>query len=112
MMLEQNLPAGGLSIRDVHHRLQRDRLRGLAVIGLGYWGPNWVRNIYHGNRVERLVCCDLDSKRRTHLQQLYPGVETTPVLNEILEDPEDRGRGGGNAREQPLFDRKTSARGR
>jgi predicted dehydrogenase len=88
MTLEQSLSSNHLHLRESEDHAQRERLRGLAVIGLGYWGPNWVRNIYHGNRVERLVCCDLDAKRRKHIQQLYPGVETTPYLDHVLHDPD------------------------
>ncbi len=25
---------------------QRAQLRGIGVVGLGYWGPNWVRNLH------------------------------------------------------------------
>jgi hypothetical protein len=53
------------------------RLRGAAVVGLGYWGPNWVRNLYHLQCADRVVACDLDEGRRKHVQMLYPGVESS-----------------------------------
>ncbi len=40
------------------------RLRGLAVVGLGYWGPNWIRNFYTLQCAERLVACDLSTRER------------------------------------------------
>jgi predicted dehydrogenase len=64
------------------------RLRGVAVVGLGYWGPNWVRNLYHLQCSERVVACDLDEGRRKHVQTLYPGVESSSRFNEVLEDPD------------------------
>lgn len=64
-----------------------DRLAGVGVVGLGYWGPNWVRNFHHLRCAERIVACDLDRKRREHVQSLYPGVEATDRLERLLEDP-------------------------
>jgi predicted dehydrogenase len=67
------------------------RLRGVAVVGLGYWGPNWVRNFYHLQCAERIVACDLDEARRKHVQTLYPGIECASRLEEVLEDPDIEG---------------------
>jgi predicted dehydrogenase len=66
-------------------------LRGLAVIGLGYWGPNWVRNLSQSGCCRRIICCDLDSGRREHVQKLYPGVEATDRVDEVLEDSDIEG---------------------
>jgi hypothetical protein len=46
-----------------------ERLRGVGVVGLGYWGPNWVRNLYQSRSAERVVACDLDVKRREHIER-------------------------------------------
>lgn len=67
------------------------RLRGLGVVGLGYWGPNWVRNLYQARHAHRLIACDLDAGRRQHIEQLYPGVETSSRFDKLLEDPEIEG---------------------
>jgi predicted dehydrogenase len=66
---------------------EKESLRGLAVVGLGYWGPNWIRNMYSSRTAERIVACDLDAKRREHIMQLYPGVETTSRFDQLLQDP-------------------------
>ncbi|HLH75384.1 MAG TPA: Gfo/Idh/MocA family oxidoreductase [Candidatus Binataceae bacterium] len=66
-------------------------LSGLAVVGLGYWGPNWVRNLSLLRCARRLVCCDLDAERRARIRQLYPGVETTDQFEDVLRDPTIRG---------------------
>jgi predicted dehydrogenase len=64
------------------------RLRGVAVVGLGYWGPNWVRNLQASGVCDRIVACDLDAARRRHVERLYPGVRTFSSIDPILADPE------------------------
>lgn len=64
------------------------RLSGIAVAGLGYWGPNWVRNLYQSHCASRLVCCDLNPARLEHINRLYPSVETSQDLNLVLADPD------------------------
>ncbi len=66
----------------------REPLNGLAVIGLGYWGPNWIRNLHQSRAARRVVACDLDAQRRSHIEGLYSGVETTADFSEVLEDPD------------------------
>jgi predicted dehydrogenase len=66
-------------------------LRGVAVVGLGYWGPNWVRNFQQGQFAKRIVACDLDETRRAHVSQLYSDLETTSRFEDILSDPDIEG---------------------
>jgi hypothetical protein len=40
------------------------RLNGIAVVGLGYWGPNWVRNFHQLRCSRHVVACHLDAARR------------------------------------------------
>ncbi len=70
------------------HNGARKPLNGLAVVGLGYWGPNWIRNLHQSRAAKRIVACDLDARRRNHIAELYSGVETTSEFAEVLEDPE------------------------
>jgi predicted dehydrogenase len=70
---------------------QPDQLRGMAVVGLGYWGPNWVRNLTQVRAAKRLVCCDLSPERRDRIGQLYPNVELSSQFDEILADPDIEG---------------------
>jgi predicted dehydrogenase len=65
----------------------RERLRAAAVVGLGYWGPNWVRNLQGSGRCERVVACDSDAARRAHVENLYPAVRTCHAIDAVLEDP-------------------------
>jgi predicted dehydrogenase len=69
----------------------RETLSGLAIVGLGYWGPNWVRNLTELRAARRIVCCDLSAERRARIEELYPNVETTGRLEELLADPEIEG---------------------
>jgi predicted dehydrogenase len=64
------------------------RLPGVAVVGLGYWGPNWVRNFQQLQCAHRVIACDLDAKRRSHVKQLHPLVETTADFDDVLRDSE------------------------
>jgi len=66
-------------------------LRGVGVVGLGYWGPNWVRNFQQGQYASRVVACDLDEGRRKHLSQLYSDLETTSRYEDLLSDPDIEG---------------------
>ncbi|MGH7913948.1 MAG: Gfo/Idh/MocA family protein [Candidatus Binataceae bacterium] len=67
------------------------RLRGVAVVGLGYWGPNWVRNFYQLRCAERVIACDLDDGRCERIRGLYPGAETDLRFEDVLEDPDIEG---------------------
>ncbi len=70
---------------------QRAQLRGVGVVGLGYWGPNWVRNLYQSQAARRIVACDLDQKRRLHVSQLYSDLETTSRFEDLLNDDDIEG---------------------
>jgi len=66
-------------------------LRGLAVVGLGYWGPNWIRNFSTLQCARRLVACDLNSERLSHLKELYPNLEVSQKFDEVLRTRISRG---------------------
>ena len=60
----------------------------VAVIGCGYWGPNLVRNFLQSNKVQELICCDLDSNRLDRMKNLYPSVRVLTDYKDILEMPD------------------------
>jgi predicted dehydrogenase len=60
----------------------------IAVIGCGYWGPNLVRNFVQSNRVQELICCDLDQKRVDRMKNLYPSVKVLLDYKELLKMPD------------------------
>ena len=59
---------------------------GIAVIGVGYFGPNWVRNLCQIEDVGQLACCDLVKKKLKKIKRSYPQVKTTTSYNDILQD--------------------------
>ncbi|GBD92894.1 glucose--fructose oxidoreductase precursor [bacterium BMS3Abin05] len=59
----------------------------VAVIGLGYWGPNLLRNIYELHRTDRLIACDLDPNKIQKIQSRYPAIETEIDYRNVLADP-------------------------
>ena len=81
-------PRNGDGIAHVH---EARPLRGVAVVGLGYWGPNWVRNFHQLRRAERVVACDLDRARCERIRGLFPGVGTCSRFEDVLEDPDIEG---------------------
>lgn len=60
----------------------------IAVIGCGYWGPNLVRNFAQSNKVQEVICCDLDQKRLDYIKNLYPQVKILSNYKEILAQPD------------------------
>jgi predicted dehydrogenase len=57
----------------------------VGVVGLGYWGPNVVRNMA---RVAELAwCCDLSAENRERYAPQYPQARFTADFDELLEDP-------------------------
>ena len=58
----------------------------VGIVGCGYWGPNLVRNFVSLSGCKVVKMCDLDQSRLSHLQSLYPALETTRDFNEIIND--------------------------
>ncbi len=56
----------------------------IAVIGLGYWGPNLVRNFLSTPGVSTVLCCDMVEKRLERIKQKFPMVETLASYEEVL----------------------------
>jgi predicted dehydrogenase len=57
-----------------------------AVVGLGYWGPNLVRNLHELPTADLSVVCDLNPALVEKIGRRYPGVRTSTSLDEILAD--------------------------
>ena len=60
----------------------------LAVVGLGYWGPNLVRCATDVEGAAVKAICDRSPEALAKLARRYPGVGGTPDLDRLLEDPE------------------------
>ncbi len=61
---------------------------GVGVIGVGYWGPNLLRNFNNAAGAEARWACDLDETRLDHMIRMYPSVRTTSDHRQVLEDPQ------------------------
>lgn len=59
---------------------------GMAVVGLGYWGPNLARNISSSRKTQLLWLCDMDKKRLDQISAGYPAAKATEKLEEVLRD--------------------------
>jgi predicted dehydrogenase len=59
----------------------------VAVVGLGYWGPNLVRNFFEIPEAELVAVCDLDADRLDRVRRRYPDIRRTTSYAELLEDP-------------------------
>jgi len=60
----------------------------IAQIGVGYWGPNLLRNLVANKRCRVSMVADLSSERRDYVQRLYPAVRVTDNVDELLKDKE------------------------
>jgi predicted dehydrogenase len=60
----------------------------VGVAGLGYWGPNLARNFAALPGCELAWLCDADADSVARVAARFPGVRTTTVLEDLLEDTE------------------------
>jgi predicted dehydrogenase len=60
----------------------------VAVIGLGYWGPNLLRVLADMHDVRVKWICDLEPERLERFQRRYPALSTTRHLDVVLADEE------------------------
>jgi predicted dehydrogenase len=57
-----------------------------AVVGLGYWGPNLVRNLQEQDSVEIAYACDMNAGLLETITRRYPAVVGTTRYDDVLED--------------------------
>jgi len=60
---------------------------GIAVIGLGYWGPNLLRVLSDNLEAEVRWICDLDPDRLAKYRRRHPGARSTTHFESVLADP-------------------------
>jgi predicted dehydrogenase len=56
----------------------------VGVVGCGYWGPNFIRNLRSFPECRLTVVCDINRDRLSHMQALYPGVDGETDFNRML----------------------------
>jgi len=59
----------------------------IGVIGVGYWGPNIIRNIMMNKRMNVKTCADIKEERLDFIQSIYPSIRPTKNYHEIIQDP-------------------------
>jgi predicted dehydrogenase len=60
----------------------------IGVIGCGYWGPNLIRNFNSLEESRVKIVCDKSEKRRDHISNIYPSVQTATDAETLFNDPE------------------------
>jgi len=58
----------------------------VGIIGLGYWGPNLLRNFAGADGAQVTMACDLRADRLAHIAKRYPTVQTTTDVSALLRD--------------------------
>lgn len=56
----------------------------VGIIGLGYWGPNLVRNFLSQTGVDKVVACDLREERLKVISQKFPSAILSKNCEETL----------------------------
>ncbi len=60
----------------------------IGVVGMGYWGPNLVRNLHELPEADVAFVCDTRPEALDKITARYPTVERTLDFNGLLEDRE------------------------
>jgi predicted dehydrogenase len=58
----------------------------IAVVGLGYWGPNLVRVLHELPGAEIPIVCDVDGAALAKIGRRYPAIELTTQYERVLAD--------------------------
>ncbi len=56
----------------------------IALIGAGYWGPNWIRTIIGSSSADLVVVCESNSNRLDFVQSTFPGIETSDDFESVI----------------------------
>tara|TARA_X000001036_G_scaffold332883_1_gene311691 strand:+ start:1310 stop:2296 length:987 start_codon:yes stop_codon:yes gene_type:complete len=59
-----------------------------AQIGVGYWGPNLLRNLVSNINIKLTNVVDLSEERRNFVKSHYPGVKTTDNVEHVFDNSE------------------------
>jgi predicted dehydrogenase len=56
----------------------------IALIGAGYWGPNWIRTIAGSSIAELAVVCDSNPHRLDFVRSTFPSVDTSHDFESVI----------------------------
>jgi predicted dehydrogenase len=57
----------------------------VGIVGLGYWGPNLVRNFSEVNDCCVTMACDADERKLTPIRRRYPHIEVTTRYGDLVD---------------------------
>lgn len=60
----------------------------LGIVGLGYWGPNLVRNFSEVDNCYVAMACDSDERRLKPIKRRYPYIEATTKYKDLVDAKE------------------------
>jgi predicted dehydrogenase len=60
----------------------------IAQFGVGYWGPNLLRNLMMNKKCKVSTVVDFSKERRDYVRGLYPAVNVTDDGDQVFHDPE------------------------
>ncbi|MFX0203165.1 MAG: Gfo/Idh/MocA family protein [Candidatus Hodarchaeota archaeon] len=60
----------------------------IVQIGVGYWGPNLLRNLVFNKRCKVTAAVDISCKRRDYVRGLYPAIQVTDDADEAYQNSE------------------------
>lgn len=58
----------------------------IAQIGVGYWGPNILRNLVLNKNCNVKIAVDISEERRDYVKSLYPNIPVSGNVQEIVDD--------------------------
>ncbi len=61
----------------------------IGIIGLGYWGPNLVRNFLAQNDVVRVTACDQRAERLQYIKTRFPAALLTDQTKDVINGDSD-----------------------
>ena len=61
----------------------------VGVIGLGYWGPNLVRNFLAHKDVKKVIACDIKENRLQLIREKFPAAELSKDCQSLIESDAD-----------------------
>jgi len=61
----------------------------VGVVGLGYWGPNLIRNFISNKKITNVIGCDKRVDRLEFIKNKFPGVELTEDYQTLLDSDVD-----------------------
>jgi predicted dehydrogenase len=87
MRLGGALGASKAETRAMARRGRMSEDLGIAVVGVGYWGPNLIRNFSRAEGWDLQWVCDLDRERAMRAVGKRSTVSTTTSIDDVLDDP-------------------------